>query len=289
VGGDESNVEKMRRAVLLLALLTLCSCNHLFYVPDNNFYFDPEESGFSKPEVVRFSSGDGTKLWGWYFPALKKSKGMIVQFHGNAENLTSHYTFLAWLTHEGYDLFIFDYRGYGQSEGSPSQEGTYLDGKAAIDWAWTRWRERKKPGHFVVYGQSLGGAIAARAVCDSPHSKEVTLLVQDSTFSNYRKVASGLLSQRWFLWPISWLPYLLVSNAYGTEECLTKNTIPLLVIHDQKDRKVLFENGQTIFDVATTPSKYFWKLNQGMHLGVFTERNELYRVEFVKFLNEMVH
>lgn len=279
----------MHRAITLLLLLTLCSCNHLFYVPDSNYYYDPEESGYGKPEVVRFTAEDGTKLWGWYFPAQKKYRGVVVQFHGNAENLTSHYTFLAWLTYEGYDLFILDYRGYGQSEGTPSQAGTYLDGKAALQFAWQRWKEKKRPGHFVVYGQSLGGAIAARAVCDFSHAKDVTLLVQDSTFASYPRVASGLLSQRWFLWPISWLPHLLVSNEYGTEPCLSKNTIPLLVIHDQKDRKVLFENGEEIFEAATTPRKSFWKLDQGMHVGVFTERNELYRREFVKFLDEMVH
>jgi len=278
----------MQRSIVALLFLNLCSCSGLFYVPDANLYFDPEESGFAKPEVVRFNSGDGTKLWGWYFPAQKKAKGLIVQFHGNAENLTSHFLFLAWLTYEGYDLFIFDYRGYGQSEGKPSQEGTYLDGKAALDWAWQKWKRKKSGRHLIAYGQSLGGVIATRSLCDFEHAEDFTLLVQDSTFANYKRVAKGLLTQRWWTWPLSWLPWIVVSNEFGTSECLEKNKRPLLVIHDKRDRKVRYENGEEVFETATA-KKDFWKLDQGLHIGVFSEPNETYRREFVKFLDGMVN
>ncbi len=278
----------MRCIIIFLSILTLSGCSYLFYHPDSNFYFEPKAQGFAEPEEIRFNSKDGTPLWGWFFAAKKPSKGLVIQFHGNAENLTSHYLFLAWMTQEGYDLFIFDYRGYGESDGRPSQEGTYLDGKAALDWAWKRWKGKKQPGKFVVFGQSLGGAIATRALCDFPHSKDVSLMVEDSTFASYPRVAKGLLTQKWFLWPFSWLPWLVVSNEYGTADCLQKNKVPLLVIHDEKDRKVRFENGEEVFSLATS-QKQFWKLDDGVHCGAFNVQHEARRREFVKFLDDLVH
>lgn len=275
----------------LYSILLLSSgCGHLFYHPDSTLYSDPVQAGYVAPERIEFNSMDGNPLWGWYFKAEGKPKGTIIQFHGNGQNLTSHYLFLAWLTHEGYNLFAFDYRGYGESPGEPSAEGTHADGIAALSWAMKRHQEASPGTPFIVVGQSLGGAIAMKAVDEFPAKDSIALLVLDSTFSSYPRVARRLMAERWWLWPFSWLSYLLVSNEYGTEEAIGRNKIPLLVIHDRRDPRVSFENGEEIYQLATRhlPQRTeFWIFDQGLHTGAFTAANEWYRHQFLHFLENL--
>src|SRR5690606_1051305 len=130
------------------------------------------------------------------------AKGTVIQFHGNAQNISTHFYSLAWLVSEGYNLFTFDYRGYGKSEGSPHQEGVFKDALSAIEKGY-EFHAKSGAGAFIIYAQSLGGIIAARALPDSSLSNKVDLLVLDSTFSSYKDIAFGKLTSRWFLTPIS--------------------------------------------------------------------------------------
>src|SRR5690348_6616855 len=107
---------------VLLLLLALPSCGRYFYFPDHAFYYPPDKNGYD-PDDIWFKSGDGNDLHGWFFYATTKpAKGTIVQFHGNSQNISSHYASLVWLTRQGYNLFTFDYRGYGDSPGEPNAE-----------------------------------------------------------------------------------------------------------------------------------------------------------------------
>lgn len=275
----------MRVALLAFFLLAIMpGCSSVFYYPDRYLHYRPEKLGY-KHEELKFESKDGTKLVAWFFPAeggKAKAKGTIIQFHGNAENLSSHYVSLAWLTKHGYNLFIFDYRGYGGSEGEPDQQGTYKDGLAALDKAW----ELKSGRRFIVYGQSLGGAIAMRAFADFSHRDQTSLVVMDSTFLSYKTVARRVLGQRWWLWPFSPLALLLVSNEYGAKDALVANKTRLLVIHDKRDPSVPFANGEDIYELATSP-KDFWVLDDGRHIEVFAPYNKSYRDKFVQLLESL--
>lgn len=277
---------------LLLALLLLVtcplltSCTKLFYQPDSYLHYPPEKLGY-KPKELTFASVDGTKLIAWYFKANapdKKTRGTIVQFHGNAENISSFYTTLVWLTKHGYNLFIFDYRGYGGSQGEPSQHGVYLDGMAALDKAW----ELRSGPRFIVYGQSLGGAIAMRAFHDFRHKNKTDLIVMDSTFMSYDTVARRWAASYWITWPISPLAPLLVSNKYASEDAVRKNKTRLLVIHDERDPVVPFSCGKELYEGATsTQKKDFWKLADGRHIEVFAPYNKEYRERFVRLLETL--
>src|SRR5262245_39943051 len=104
--------------ILFIFLITILgqSCSHVFYQPSPKQYVNPAQFKL-KYENLSFQSADGTKLNGWFFPAkTKKPKGTIVQFHGNAQNISTHFFSLIWLIEEGYNFFTFDYRGYGKSE-----------------------------------------------------------------------------------------------------------------------------------------------------------------------------
>lgn len=276
---------------LLLFSLLFSSCSSLFYYPSRQFYYSPKRLGYEAHEIP-FKSQDGTQLYGWYFPVREGAevKGTIVQFHGNAENMSSHYLSLAWAVEQGYELFTFDYRGYGKSEGDPSQEGTYHDALAALDQAWTLHQKSgsKKfiPKKFIIVGQSLGGAIAMRASEDFSHINETDLIVLDSTFVSYKSVARKKLASFWLTWPFSWLGNLLVSDRYSAEDALKKNHVKLLVIHDEKDPAVPFSCSEDFYPLAQSP-KLFWKLHEGGHVAAFIDSHSPYRKQFIEIIDAL--
>jgi fermentation-respiration switch protein FrsA (DUF1100 family) len=276
----------IRLAPMLLFPLSFLSCSSLFYYPSRQFYYSPKRLGYEAHEIP-FKSRDGKQLYGWYFPVPQGAgiKGTIIQFHGNAENMSSHYLSLAWLAEQGYQLFTFDYRGYGKSEGEPTQQGTYDDALAALDQAWKLHAE-KAARRFIIDGQSLGGAIAMRASADFAHKSEVSLIVLDSTFVSYKSVARKKLASFWLTWPFSWLGDLLVSDEYSAEKALQENQTRLLVIHDENDPAVPFSCSEDFYPLAKSP-KDFWKPHDGRHIAAFSDPHSPYRRSFLELLDSL--
>jgi fermentation-respiration switch protein FrsA (DUF1100 family) len=272
--------------LLFFVLIFISGCNSLFYYPDSSIYFLPKQAGLSAPQELNFTASDGVHLHGWFFKTQRPSPlGTIIQFHGNAQNSTSHFVSLAWLVNEGYDFFTFDYRGYGDSDGEPSPKGTYLDGLSALKEAYHLKRSEK---HFIVYGQSLGGAIAARAVQDWEHRDQISLLVLDSTFSSYKTVARRVALRHWFTWPLSPVAWLIMSDQYSTEKFISEATQPLLIIHDKLDPVVPFACGEDIFlNANKNIRKDFWILNDGFHVGIFGIRFSENRKRFLNYVNAL--
>lgn len=266
----------------------LAGCSGVFYQPDRMMYYPPEMNSL-KREDIYFASLDGTRLHAWLIRAVgtAHAKGTIILFHGNAENISSHYLSLAWLTRQGYDLFAFDYRGYGESLGQPDQAGTYNDGLAALNKAW-QLHSSGHGGQFVVYGQSLGGIIALRSFLDFEHQDATALLVMDSTFLSYRDCAQSWMARRWLTWPFSPLARILVSDAYATKDLLPKLHTRLLVIHDKLDPVVPYINGRELYDRAPGGNKQFWELDEGRHVGVFWTEKMEYRTRFLELLTELI-
>src|SRR4051812_29836135 len=275
-------MRSLAMSLCLCAALFLTGCSGLFYHPDRNLYLPPDKLGLEYREFA-FPSRDGTELWGWLITTKRKNpKGTLVQFHGNAENMSSHFISLAWLVDLGYDVFTFDYRGYGRSSGEPSQEGTYNDALAALSKAW----ELRRGTRFVIIGQSLGGAIAMRGLADFAHKDEVDLMVMDSTFVSYKDVARRKMASVWFLWPFSPLGIVLISDKYSAEEANKQSKVRLLVIHDEKDPGVPFGAGEELFEESGA-QKEFWKLSDGRHIGVFAKDRPRNRERFLKLIDSL--
>lgn len=276
--------------ILLMTSSLFGGCGRLFYYPDSILYYPPERAGYQH-EDIHFAAADGTKLHGWNLKADARSlggkapKGTIIQFHGNAQNISSHYLSLAWLTRRGYDVFTFDYRGYGLSEGEPDARGTYLDGMAALDHAWEL-HEKSKAKKFVVFGQSLGGLVAMRAFADFRHQDRTTLVVMDSTFVSYKDMVQEKMAGIWLTWIFSPLGRFLVSDRYAAEAYMPKLRTRLLVIHDKRDPIVKFQNGRKLFGLATG-TKEFWELDEAQHTGAFTDDSASLRDRFARFLESL--
>lgn len=266
---------------ILLSLLV--SCGHVFYQPIKGALFAPERVGLA-PEEVWLTSADGTKLLAWAFRA-PNPKGTILQFHGNAENMSSHFLNLAWVLKEGFDLLVFDYRGYGFSEGTPDRAGVHADGLAALAWALADHRARKTK-HLIVFGQSLGGAVAARAVAEFPDADKISLLVQDSTFGSYQGIAAAKLGGRVWLWPFYPLAFLAVDDELASAPVMASLRVPVLGIHAPNDAVVPYRLGRTNFAQVRT-RKWWWKLPTGQHTDVFHHAEGAYRRKFIELVDQL--
>lgn len=253
----------MLRAAFLFPLLFIVGCNSVFYYPAQEI-LPPPTNDRPHIENITLTSADGVKITGWVRAAKERRRAILLHFHGNAENLSTHYYYVAWLADQGIELVLFDYRGYGESGGEPSREGTVLDGRAAVRFTFERARAANLP--LYILGQSLGGAIAVASVGEEKVTPSALIL--ESTFPSYRRVARKKVAEFWLLWPFQWPLSLLVSNDYDPEDYLDRIHSPVLVIHGDEDPIVPFENGEILFKKLRTEEKEFWRIEGGAHLAL---------------------
>lgn len=256
----------------------------MLYHPTNLKYFDPQKAG-ATPEDVWFVNNEKINLHGWYFHnALKiPPKALIVFFHGNGENLTSHFATLLWILNQGYDYFIFDYQGYGESQGKPSPQGTVDDGKAALLWA----NAHRGGAPLVVFAQSLGGAVAMRSVIEIKDVVPIQLVVVDSTFSSYKEAARSILRRSWVTWILQPVTYFALSDSFAPDNQINKIApIPMVVMHGTKDQIIDFSLGKEVFELAGEP-KEFWTIDDGYHTDGFWRHGTTYRQMFLDRLAKL--
>lgn len=270
--------------LIIPGVMLLSSCSSVFYYPDKErLYYDPKSVGLS-PEDIYFTDTAQRNLHGWWFPAVGTSpKATIIFFHGNAENLTSHYLHLAWMTSEGYNLFVFDYPGYGLSEGKPTPKSCLEAGQAALDWVV---KNKSQDVPIIIYGQSMGGIVALRTAIDSKSEVNLKLVVVDSTFDSFQRIARVKLSHNWLTWPMQPLSYILLSDHWAPDNLESISPIPVLVIHGQRDTIVEPELGEKIFEQLIEP-KTIWRIPDGTHTDVFWRHDRKYRDEFLMFLKSL--
>lgn len=235
--------------------------DRLFYYPSRTVYYTPSELALEYEEVT-FKTSDGVKLSGWFLPAPGKAKGTVIHFHGNAENITAHIIASCWLVWEGYNLLVFDYRGYGNSEGKVTRAGTIRDGHAALDYVLTRCDVDRR-GVFA-FGQSLGGAVATVVAAER---EEIRAVVLDSAFSGYRRIGSRHLQKMLFFKGLTDLIARLgLSGDYDPIDYVARIAPrPLLVIASSQDEICFAELSRELFDAAAQP-KEFVLLEEGAHL-----------------------
>jgi uncharacterized protein len=279
----------MRILPSLISILLTTSCSSLFYHPTDTIYVRGPELEKVR-EKVEFKNASGGSLSGWYFKNQngRAAKGTVIQFHGNAENLTSHFMSLYWMTKEGYHLFSFDYRGYGSSPGEPNQKGLNEDALAAIRYILGRQVPRSSEADVILYGQSLGGAVLLRAYDDVTPTERLRIqsLVIESSFHNYRSIAADVLSRSALTWLFQPLGYLLISNAYSPEDSIARaSPTPILVLHGDKDQVVPLRFGEIIFSLAQNPKKILIVPGAG-HIACMAVENGKYQKELLEFIDQ---
>ncbi len=280
-------VPRMHKPLLLLLTILLSGCTQLFFQPHSFLIDTPERHGI-KYRIESLQAADGTSLNAWFLPAQDingskdggKTKATVLFLHGNAENISTHFRNVAWLPAEGYNVLALDYRGYGASEGTPSLAGMQLD----IDAAMRSLLAHKDvdPNRIVIFGQSLGGALAIYYAAHTAYRANIRAVVIDSSFFDYRMIVKEKLAGFFLTWPFQWLPWLTVDDEYSPANSVAAiSPIPLLLIHGDQDVVVPPHHSQQLFERAKEP-KQLWIVPGAGHIQ--SQESQEIRKRLAEFL-----
>ena len=239
-------------------------------IPGRALEATPRDVGFEFDDV-RLKSSDGVSLHGWYVHA-PESRGTVLFFHGNAGNISHRLDSIAVFRELGFDVFIIDYRGYGQSEGKPSEEGTYRDAEAA--WQYLVAERGKEPSGIIIFGRSIGGAVAAWLAAEH----EAAALIVESSFTSAVDMAAHLYP---------FMPVRVLSRLdYPVADYVATVKYPVLIVHSRDDEIIPFAMGKALFEAAPGP-KRFLELRGDHNMGFLLSLHR-YREGLVKFLANQV-
>ena len=248
--------------------------NQLFYLPTRDEPSTPATWGF-KYEAIDFKSADGTPLHGWFIPGRsKQAKGTVVFSHGNAGSISYHLGFVMWLAEAGYNVMMYDYRGFGKSGGTVDRRGMIDDVKAAFDYT----SKRKDVDHtrLISYGHSLGGAKSVTAIGETP-VMGLRAIIIDGAFASYHTMAELIGGQ---------LGGSLVSDELSPKDYVKKLApVPLLVVHGDRDEVVPVSQGKQLYEAAGQPKTLF-EVKTGRHGTALSDDNGAYRKKLIAWLDQ---
>jgi fermentation-respiration switch protein FrsA (DUF1100 family) len=223
-----------------LVLVIYLIQDKLLYFPQREIAQTPRDIGLHYEEL-RFVTSDRVAITAWYIPA-EDEQGVLLFCHGNAGNISHRLDSIRIFNELRLSVLIFDYRGYGMSEGRPTEEGTYLDAEAAWDFLATT--KKIRPERIVLFGRSLGGAVAAEIAM----RKNPGALILESTFTSVPDIA-----QQYY----PWLPIRLLSKfRYATVEKVGQIRCPKIIIHSPDDDIIPVAHGRMLYERASSPKDY---------------------------------
>ena len=285
--------------LVVFCVLSACAFNGTFHRPTQNppfeelpyYVFDKdtiqiEYDQISKEIVLKdsrsivinhnysirneyFEGYGGNRLNGWLLtPSHIDIVATILHFHGSAGSLFSQYELITPLIEFGYRIFMFDYGGYGYSEGVPNHQNVLQDAYSALDYLHNQEIDNTK---LIIYGQSYGGYLAAVVGSNSP--LKIDAIVVEGAFSSFKEQARHKAS----------IFGNFVKNEFHVDKEIKNNDKPLLVIHSREDKMVPMELGRKIYNNANQP-KEFYEIN-GLHIGGL----ENYSEEIASKINHMIN
>lgn len=212
----------------------------ILYVPDATPAYT-KETAMRQVDVLRLQTSDDEQIIGWYH-AADEGYPTIVYFHGNAGNLNDRTDKFSTLTSKGFGLLAIDYRGYGGSTGSPTEQGLYTDARAAMQYAL---QQRSIPENRVLlYGESLGTGVAVKMATEYPSLAGMVLEAP------YTSVANRAQEIYWFL-PV----HMLLRDQFDSLSNIASLNIPLLILHGTADETIPVSHGKTLLDAYTGPKQ----------------------------------
>jgi fermentation-respiration switch protein FrsA (DUF1100 family) len=246
------------------------SVEHRFiFFPTRELIGSPRDAGLDYSDVY-LTTEDGVRLHGWWVPA-QPERAVLVFFHGNGGNISDRVESIRQFHDLDLSVFIVDYRGYGRSEGTPSEAGTYLDAEAA--WAYVRSELGVAADRIVLFGRSLGAAVAIELA--TRHTPKA--IIVESAFSSIPAMAAATM-------PLPVGPFL--RTRYDNLAKIGLMPCPVLVVHSRDDEIIPFRQGEALFDAAPEP-KAFVELRHGHNEG-FILSGERYTGGLQVFLTEHV-
>lgn len=247
--------------------------NRFFYFPTHDEPATPADWGF-RFENVDFKSTDGTDLHGWFIPSrAKQPKGTVIFSHGNAGSLGYHLGFVMWLAEAGYQVFMYDYRGFGKSGGELDRRGMIEDVKGAF--AYVGARKDVDARRLVSYGHSLGGAKSVAAIAEK-RVEGLRAVVIDGAFTSYQAMARVVGGE---------LGAGLITDEFSPKDLIAKiSGTSLLVIHGDRDLVVPVAQGKELYRLANEPKTLF-EIKDGGHGDSLARQNGAYRKRMLEWLD----
>lgn len=243
----------------------------LVYYPDlggREYEATPAQAGLPY-EAITLTTADGVSLDAWYLPA-EHARGVLLYAHGNGGNISHRIDAIRLFRDMGLSVLIFDYRGYGKSTGKPSEEGTYRDAEAA--WQYLVQQRGNAPRRIVMFGESLGGAVAAHLAAQHPPGA----LILASAFTSVPDMAAGLYPYL----PVRWLS----RYRYDTRRYLQEVRAPVLLLHSPEDEIIPYRHGRALYEAAREP-RQFLELRGG-HNDLFFANEEVFASEVGRFVKQ---
>ena len=252
----------------LILLISLLGCQgNLLYFPDKKIRATPDAIG-TPYENVFFHTKDSLRLNGWWVPG-KGKKPVILFCHGNGGNISYRLGTIKLYNRMGLSIFLFDYRGYGLSQGSPDEAGTYKDAEAA--WRYLIDNKKVSQKEIIIHGRSLGGSIASWLAM----KHQPALLIVESSFATLGEVAREHYG--------SFLPSLILSYRYTTVDYVKQVRCPVLVIHSTDDEIIPYSHGLRIFRYI--PGHKSFLTLSGSHNNGKDDSQDLYQRGISEIIN----
>ena len=262
---------------VIIFVISLLLLNFWMYFQQSSMIFYPMHELYETPadwrlgyEDVTFYTTDGVQLHGWYIP-YKSSKNVLLFFHGNAGNISHRRNSIEIFHRMGLNVFIIDYRGYGQSKGKPDEQGLYLDATAA--WHYLTDERDFTADQILIFGRSLGGAVAAR-LASVVQARGLILESSFSSAQDFARTVFPILSR-----------LVLLRYDLNTAENIQRVSYPVLVLHSPDDEIIPFHLGEKVFLSAHQPKKFL--LMRGDHNNSFLQSQPEYEKKIYSWLREL--
>lgn len=256
--------------LVIVALMAIFQ-NHLIFHPSSRMIDSPDRLDMPWSEHW-IETSDGIRLHGWMI-GEPDDKPVVVYSHGNAGNISGRVDIARQIANQGAAVFMYDYRGYGQSEGSPDEKGIYTDGTAVMEYVQNRLGI--SPGRVVYYGRSLGGTVAARQASEFGGAG----LVLDAAFINGKEIASDIYP---------FIPRFLVRVEFPVDRYLRESDVgKVMIMHARTDRIIGFHHGEKLHEIASENNESTFVELDGTHNNSFNSSREIYNQSWKNFLEEI--
>jgi len=263
-------VLRLTLTLSVIAGLLLLFEKRLIYFPSRTYDVTPAQLGLPFEDVT-LTAEDGVRLHGWFLP-VRAARWTFLVSHGNAGNVCHRLDRTLLLQARlGASVFLYDYRGYGASEGSPDEQGTYRDARAAYRWLMER--QRVPVERLVIFGESIGSAVSLDLALTHP----AAALVLEAPFTSVRDMARST-----GLFPLA--PF--VRTRYDNLAKVAGLHLPLLVLHGDHDEVVPFAQGRRLFAAAPDPKRFFAISGAG-HNDTYLVGGEAYWNAVADFLGSL--
>lgn len=255
----------------------------LLFEPDSKIRSN-ENDYETQAENIFIPKGNSERLHGWLFRTNLPVQGIVVQMHGNAENVTSHACYASWMTRLGFDVLCWDYSGYGRSSGRPTKLGVITDAMQVL----TSISAYNRGTHTILLGQSVGASILLQSLNRMPDFK-ASLVVLDGAFANYRNLVRHRISSQTGSQFLGKLVSYLFSNSFNAEDAIDAVKCPLLCIHSRADQIIPFDEHMRLFQRSKSAQKTFWESAGQKHLDTFRDDTSAFREDFSKYVKVLLN